>query len=368
MGAGANAQKRKTFSVLDQIRGVLCLFVVFWHLAHAFKWGPLGSSLPVGVDVFFVLSGFVVAEAYLERLRLGKITPGRLLIVRVIRFYPLMLIGLGLGALFILGDVVSGDRDLLSILAQTPQFFFLPVAPSTSIYLFPLDPPAWSLAAEMFVNVAFVFLATRMGGRALTAVTVAGGIGLAACAFAYGGLNAGWGWENWPALFARVIFGFTIGMLVHRLYTSGVRAPVLPGLFLTSLVAAILIFVYVKGPEQWAVEAGLALVMAPLAVWFGASANTGAFGAWLGRVSGRLSFSIYVIHYPLLALIVSFDRKFLHFLGQNRYIEALVVMGVCIAAAWAADVWWDRPLNKFLTKIFLAPRPARTVDAVTPAR
>src|SRR4029078_2606024 len=71
---------------LDLLRGIAILGVLFRHLEiETWIAGPGGY----GVDLFFVLSGFLVSGLlFSEYKRYGKINPGRFLIRRGFKIYP----------------------------------------------------------------------------------------------------------------------------------------------------------------------------------------------------------------------------------------------------------------------------------------
>jgi peptidoglycan/LPS O-acetylase OafA/YrhL len=85
-----------SFKMLDGMRGVAAMGVVLYHLSqmlslHLFRAGYLA------VDIFFCLSGFVIAHAY-ERRLLGGLSPLRFAAIRFARFFPLIALGIGWGA------------------------------------------------------------------------------------------------------------------------------------------------------------------------------------------------------------------------------------------------------------------------------
>ena len=64
-------QPKQTFAALDGVRGIAALAVMMFHIAW---WPHFGRPFPsayLAVDLFFTLSGFVVAHAYSPRLSQG---------------------------------------------------------------------------------------------------------------------------------------------------------------------------------------------------------------------------------------------------------------------------------------------------------
>ncbi|RWH17217.1 acyltransferase family protein, partial [Mesorhizobium sp.] len=77
---------------LDALRGVAALAVALHHFAHAYHLPPLPINPFLAVDLFFILSGFVMARTYEGRLRNG-LTTVRFIGLRYRRlFMPLAII------------------------------------------------------------------------------------------------------------------------------------------------------------------------------------------------------------------------------------------------------------------------------------
>src|SRR4051812_33009270 len=98
------------FIALDGLRGVAALVVIVMHRGR--WWYPQGGFLGHGylaVDFFFLLSGFVIAFAYDSRLSAGM-SAWRFMGLRLIRLYPLILLGMLLGALWPAIQLAMGAR------------------------------------------------------------------------------------------------------------------------------------------------------------------------------------------------------------------------------------------------------------------
>lgn len=137
------------FHTLDAMRGVAALAVVLVHVA-AYSGVNLAPGGNLAVDFFFALSGFVIARAYSARLRSG-LSWLRFAEIRLVRLYPLVLLGCGFGLVKMLFQIGMGHETAPSwgqfawILILNPLLL-----PAPGVYLFPLNNPAWSLFFELF--------------------------------------------------------------------------------------------------------------------------------------------------------------------------------------------------------------------------
>ena len=105
----AFSDSKPHYELLDGLRGVAALLVVWYHLFEAFATSPVDQRFNHGylaVDFFFLLSGFVIGYAYDERwgrgLRMRDFIKRRL-----IRLHPMVVLGalLGAAAFFVQGSV-----------------------------------------------------------------------------------------------------------------------------------------------------------------------------------------------------------------------------------------------------------------------
>ena len=86
------------YEILDGLRGVAAIMVVWFHIFEAYATSHLDQRINHGylaVDFFFILSGFVIGYAYDDRWGKMKITD--FIKRRVIRLHPMVVVGALIG-------------------------------------------------------------------------------------------------------------------------------------------------------------------------------------------------------------------------------------------------------------------------------
>ncbi|MEL7445228.1 MAG: acyltransferase [Pseudomonadota bacterium] len=212
------------FDVLDALRGICALLVALYH----FNSNGYLASLPVVqngwlfVDYFFVLSGFVIAHSYGERLATRQVSVGKFMGLRMGRIYPLhiavlfafialemvLIFGGDTIARYVSREPFTGSRSL-EALGQNIfllQSFGIPGGAGW-------NGPAWSIAAEIWTYLLFalVFLVPKRFMLGLAALLAAGAaIGLMSYAK---DLHV-----TFDGGILRCIFGFGIGVLTYHAF------------------------------------------------------------------------------------------------------------------------------------------------------
>lgn len=290
------------FLALDALRGLCAVFVCLFHFRAN---SPVAASRFVGaswqfVDFFFVLSGFVIAANYRDRLRSG-LSRGQFLLLRTARVYPLHAVVLGLFVVTELALAAAhhpGIRlpfDAAHPAAAIPVHLLM----LQSVGLFPRltwNAPAWSIAAEFWAYVAFALLVPAARHR-LDAVLVAVAVAcpLILLAVTPKGINVTWDWA-----IVRCFYGFALGALGWSVWQAGGRTVALrPGAWLAveaGTAIAVVAFVIAAGPTRWNVL-GPPLFAAAVLVF---AHERGALSRLLVTppllVLGTLSYSIYMVH------------------------------------------------------------------------
>ena len=160
ISAAAFADTKPHYDLLDGLRGVAALMVIFYHVFEAFATSPIDQQFNHGylaVDFFFILSGFVIGYAYDDRWK--TMTTKDFIKRRLIRLHPMVVLGAVLGVIaFYIQGCEKWDGTHVSIsmvmLALLINLFLIPAVPGSGPEIrgngemFPLNGPSWSLFFE----------------------------------------------------------------------------------------------------------------------------------------------------------------------------------------------------------------------------
>ena len=181
VSSSAFADSKPHYELLDGLRGVAALVVIWDHIFEAFATSPVDQHVNHGylaVDFFFILSGFVIGYAYDDRWK-TSLTTKSFFKRRLIRLHPMVVMGVVLGvAAYCIQGCVRWDGTHMAtsmiMLAMLLNLFLLPVMPGAGAdvrgnnEMFPLNGPNWSLFFEYIGNILYAFLFRRMSTKVLT--------------------------------------------------------------------------------------------------------------------------------------------------------------------------------------------------------
>ena len=168
------AGERRAYQTLDGLRGVGAFVVVMRHVPYLF--GPVrvpGSFL--AVDLFYLVSGFVVAHAYGERLAKGGFFKD-FVKTRLIRLYPLYLVGLAVGIIPAAYSVVTDPHGWWTlhkfIEAIVLGLFMVPMMPGLQATGTALDGPIWTLVPELIANFTYAAIVRYLRPLVLATILI----------------------------------------------------------------------------------------------------------------------------------------------------------------------------------------------------
>ena len=302
----------------------------------------------LGVEVFFVLSGFILSHVYLKAAGQGGFRYGGFLWARIARVYPLHLItlfgmiGLGLAA------TVAG----LSIDASLTDWRALP-AHLTLTHAWGLagtsafNHPSWSISAEWFAYLtfpAYAFVAWRLRHRPALATGLVAAFALALYAVfqSVAGFSLTEATFRWGAL--RIVPCFALGCALYLVYR---RAPV-PRAGWVAL----------GGGAGLAASASLGwwdpvtvLFAGAVVLGLGSLDNprAGVLASRAGVYLGEISYSIYMVCAPVLLLMTNVAARLLG-ADEKRFhiIVWLAIVAAIPVAAMATYHLVERPARKAL--------------------
>lgn len=343
----AAAKVGKRFVTLDALRGIGAATVMAGHA------GPLlGGYAPpltyLAVDMFFVLSGFVISHAYDQKMAAGM-RPLEFLRARVKRLYPIYFVGLLLGLVslfFVNPHQLSFGQAAVSFIFG---LFALPTPPMGPFEaLFPLNGPFWSLFFEFWIaNVSFAFLWRRLQGKLLLVFIALCGLVLLAGVLYSRRLDVGWNWHSGLGGLARVCFSFYAGVFLARLHA--IRPPKIGLPSAACLLAFCAVMALPVGP-QWSAIVGLVVIFVffPALIFWGAEAVESHPA--IGKAIGDASYALYAIHRPLLYMLVGGLASVNISALPKPYsltAEALFISSIGVLA-WVINKLLSRPKKAFI--------------------
>ncbi|RYY59541.1 MAG: acyltransferase, partial [Chitinophagaceae bacterium] len=339
--------EQKTLQSIQLLRGVACMLVVLFHAGGLFARSGtafLGNFFAFGgsgVDIFFTLSGFIIAYTGLKTTgRTSNITA--FLRKRFIRIYP------------IYWFVITGLLLLQIVLPQFGQSGYS-LSPSNILSTYLLLPGhqmlngvSWSLTNELFFYLLFCTAFFIKNRQVLFALTVAYLVFLLVYAVAIPGSSTGGPWHELLTTPMNIEFflGVLVAVFFQRIPSPASRPLLISGilLFIAAGVASndgmrlsdgALTRVFCFGLPSVLIIAGLARMEShqPIKV------NR------VFRELGDASYSLYLIHLPLLAAAM----RFISVAGDNPVVRHIYVL-VLIAAISLLSIFVYRLVERPLIR------------------
>jgi peptidoglycan/LPS O-acetylase OafA/YrhL len=355
---------------LDGLRGVAVVAVMLFHAQVSQVRGGF-----LGVDVFFVLSGFLITSQLLRELsRTGRVRWGAFFMRRLVRLQPALALMLLVYALAWVAGLVPAPgtvvaRDVATVLLAMAHW-------ARAFDWYPPDylGHAWSLGIEEQFYLLWALLLASLGaqaarpgrvfllamGGALASmlwmlwlqaagagpVRLYNGLDTRAMALLCGCALAGWLHTRQPQLVDKAADQPLVPNTRHFATFAGFAAL---GLLLVAMVSA-----------DWRASIMFpwgymtAALLAALLVWSVVLAPAGRLPcllAWKPLVFlGKISYGLYLWHYPLFRVAEAQAPK-----AGLSFACAMALAGcLTLFAAWASFVWVERPLRQRFARRYRA--------------
>ncbi|WFP74380.1 acyltransferase [Mesorhizobium sp. WSM4906] len=320
---------------LDLLRGIAATGVMLFH-----NCVDVVQSGYLAVDLFFVLSGFVIALSYEDKLRDG-LAQSSFFLARFIRLWPMIVVGSVLGLLAGLAHYVAHPGDLWTLGAQfSASLILLPkLAIAEGDELFPLNTVFWSLFFEIVVNVIYAaWLYSRRAQGLLIAVVIVSAI----CILLQPEVRM-------LMLFARALLGFFLGVLMYRMSNKLQLTAVRFGwLFCTAAVVLILVMPTSIRPPGILFLLIDAVFCAIILVAAASDETMPAMSVGWSQWLGDISYPLYAIHRPLFYFCSLLIVRITHDLAAYNF-AAFVASIAIVAASGVVLRSFDQPVRRYLT-------------------
>ncbi|MDE2161718.1 MAG: acyltransferase [Alphaproteobacteria bacterium] len=303
---------------LDLLRGFAALSVCLYHTGFMLK--PGFHLLPGGylcVDMFFLLSGFVIARTYDPRIAAGM-KVGVFCAQRLARLYPLFWATTLAGFAVVMAKLYQDHHVLDSkpaLLTLFGNLLLIPnfLKPYGLDSLFPFNGATWSIFFEFYVNVLFFFCWPLLSTRRLCSVVGLAGILLIAAASQKHSLDIGDKTADLIVAIPRVLFSFFLGVLICRSGLKGRRRygvwPSLVGLGIVLL--AICMRDTVPTSMVWLLDICIVVFVFPVTLIAFTKMQFPGYHARVSAFLGNISYAVYLLQTPLMILYAGLPQIFL---------------------------------------------------------
>lgn len=326
---------------LQALRGIAATLLVFYK--SPFTVFSVSSGFMISaylfVDLFFVLSGFVLSHAYAQKIREGM-NFQRYMLLRWARVYPLHLfvllafIAYELARLTVLNGEPNEARTVSSVLTH------LLLIQSLGVHdLLTWNTPSWSISVEFYCYIVFFLLLKTFDGKQGRALPLAIVVVSFATLYALGHdkMNVDYDWG-----FLRCLGGFYAGVLMYRCANQGL--PVKGALLPFAEIAVIAVMVLsVSLAQQHFFWVMLAIASFAAAIVVFASEQDGMIGRFFMwrpiQLLGEWSYSIYMVHMLVWTVASALLSKVI---GQEfssiSGLNAIAINGAVFIATLSASI------------------------------
>lgn len=348
------------YAFADGLRGLAALWVVFYHLFHGDHITQLSKFIGhclsaiifeygnLGVPIFFVLSGFVMAVTTNKKI-MGASQSARFMLRRFIRLSPPYYFGIivTLILLYVKARFVDPTTSLPDIIATIAHVFymqgFLGIKQINVVY--------WTLCYEIQFYIVFslvIYFASRFHQETrnnfivLIFSTMPGLLWLGLVSEP----NPLQTYVSQHLIFINYWYAFSAGAVVGWSITR--QSSFAFAKYLMLFYLATIAIGYFK-TDAFAITAGLTALVLHLALY------KNKMDSWLSykplQTLGLISYSLYLIHNNLLGIVARLIRKTLDVGIFTDLIVAIICILTCLIAAFLMYIYIEKPVIKLSQKI-----------------
>ncbi|MFT4928083.1 MAG: peptidoglycan/LPS O-acetylase OafA/YrhL [Phenylobacterium sp.] len=300
----------KKYQSLESLRGIAAVLVVLYH--SGFVWGaknPLIAQGSLFVYFFFVLSGFVMAYAYLDKIGQG-FSAKKFFLLRFGRIYPLHLFMLMVWLVFVLVKATAyhqfgiGSSDPLVKNTVTTFISHLLLTNSLGFHdSANWNFPAWSISVEFYTCLLFFAVISLFKFAAKPIFSLVVSVVAFSLLFA---VNGGLLFGHYDASLWRCIGGFFLGVFTYALSKNRqFRLNARWATVFELLAIGVMLMLVINNKLSWFVRA-TAFISFAVVIWLFAIQSKGLISQLLLRKPmlyiGSLSYSIYMVHAIVFAV------------------------------------------------------------------
>ena len=373
-------ESKPRYEILDGLRGVAALGVVMFHLMECYPSEISRWVMPHGfmsVDFFFALSGLVLGYAYDDRW--DKMSTWDFFKRRLTRLQPMAIMGVIIGVclFYYTGgptfNAVDSAPWYMLLLEGLLLICMIPLPKSMDIRgwgeLTSINGPIWTLIYEYVANILYALFLRRTGKVVL-------GIIVAFCALMsadlclqlnlwgnlvdpgyYCTINGGFicDPEHVYRAMVRLMFPFTMGLLLSRI---GKFIKIKGGFWAASLLVLAMVstpmLTDISPLYEGIYELCAILLLFPLILSIGAGSKLeGTRATKLCLFVGQLSFPLYITHYPILYMHMSWAENHMDLPVSTHIFVGVTTLIMCIGVAWACLKLVDEPSRAWLKEHWL---------------
>lgn len=350
--------RKHVFHGLDGLRGVAAVLVSLMHFQAYIIPMKINSGY-LAVDMFFLMSGFVISYSYSEKIRSGM-GSWDFFISRLIRLYPLYILGIGiLVSIRIVALVIGRSQNYTwphLAFALIPEMLFLPSPPygKEADVLYELNFPAWSLLSEIAVNIAFACVIKNKLEKYIPAFILLSCSVIIVFILIFGSANAGNTWSTIWAGPIRVCFSFFLGMYIYRIYETG-KLPKVSLPILIVLMLSVIVMVFDPGKFRKLYDVFCIVFVFPVMLIILVN-NKSSDKFRIFSILGLISYPLYALHAPVVGGFVGTVERLTHrnLSLYSPYFGLLMILLICLFSYTIAiryDAWLRRLLTNLYTKV-----------------